>query len=499
MTQVYDANSPIFVPSRMSKSGFVSVLQAVGSPFAPQAEEIADVILTWPEWGPSWAKPIPLEFMLAICKHEHTYGTNKNSVLARGDTKSWTNARSVRMPGIPYTMYNDPVRKSEYVKYENVVDSVRDGLWRLQEPGYAYAKAGADTTKKIIAIWAPADDANNPAGYTADVVRSMNEWLTRYPAKGETMKIATDRMIKLLRERGLEVHDMRGKLKGNPKYDYGTVHSVAYIILHYTGDAFSRNFFKTVTGTDYDTSGPIPATMSHDDEVDLVKWYDNYHAGRDGGTWPGIAYGVLVFPSGRVYVNFDIGKLSYHAFRANDVSYAISCPNSQNQNPTGPQERGINNVIDILVNHTPEIPADHKDVYGHKEATFLDSKNTTACPGKFSHVAPHWRTHNAPTVPLTVTGNPVEELVFPETGKKLVLGFRAHWLNMEQKLGRELMIWTFGYPLTDELPPEKTGYQYTVQIFERAVWSWHGDKTGLWAIQIEHTGRDWAEKHGIQL
>lgn len=319
------------------------------------------------------------------------------------------------------------------------------------------------------------------------------------------MTAVTENIVRQLRDRGMEVVDFRGVLPVNSRYPYrqlqGGVSGVKYIIIHWTGDAFSREFFRNVVGHDYGTS-IISPDMSQPEEEMLVKWYNNYHMGKDGGTWPGIAYGIMVFPSGRIFVNFDVGTLSYHAFNANSVSYAVCMPNSNGQQPTTAQTLAINNVLDILAYHTPDIPAGHRQFFGHREATFLDSRNQTSCPGVWLPLVQHWRDTGTPTVELGKQppgSSPTSVLHFPETGKNLVWGFKGRWEFLEQKLGREAMIWSYGYPLTDEIPDvDIDGQKRTVQVFERSVWVWHPENEGkFWEVTLVQDGKEWATQRGL--
>lgn len=112
------------------------------------------------------------EFWLAIAGKEHTWGTNANSVLHRGNTRSWTNARTIRHPKITGTLYHDPARGSSYVRYRNVFDSLKDGLYRIEEPGYSYA--GKRRLAEIFSVWAPKEDQNDPEGYSWWVANYIN-------------------------------------------------------------------------------------------------------------------------------------------------------------------------------------------------------------------------------------------------------------------------------------------------------------------------------------
>lgn len=112
------------------------------------------------------------EAFLGITGREHDYGTNPGSVLHRQRTRSWGNARTIRTPGMRGTIVYDPVRKSSYAKYESVRDSVRDLMYRYDDPTYAYA--GKVTIADVIATHAPADDANDPDSFAWFIVNVIN-------------------------------------------------------------------------------------------------------------------------------------------------------------------------------------------------------------------------------------------------------------------------------------------------------------------------------------
>lgn len=296
----------------------------------------------------------------------------------------------------------------------------------------------------------------------------------------------TTRTLETLRNRGVEVIDLRGTLPPHPKgLRYGQVRGglsgVRFIIQHWTGDSFTRQTLRTITGTDYGTD-IITDRMTPEDEQDLILWYHQLHQKNDGGTWPGIAYGMLVFPSGRLYCCWDLGTLTYHAYNANAVSYAISCPNANAAEPTYPQMVTLNHVWDVLCNHTPEIPATHQELYGHREVTFLDNRNSTSCPGTFLPHVQRFRQTNKPTVELP-NHNP-HIRYFPETGHYVGHGFRGYW---EREGGLE----KFGYPLSEEYD---TPEGITVQWFERARFEYQPDiAKNPWGVVLGLVGREAAE------
>ena len=328
--------------------------------------------------------------------------------------------------------------------------------------------------------------------------------------KGPLMPTATEvttRTIATLRERGLTVIDLRGQLpvNSNPAYRYGSVRGglagVQYLIQHWTGDTFGRATLQTITGTDYGVAR-ISERMSQDDEIDLLRWYANYHISRDGGVWGGIAYGLMVLPSGRVYVNWDLGTLTYHAFNANAQSYALCCPNANAQPLTAAQKLALAHVWDVLCQHTPEIPAGQGTLYGHQEAAFLDSRNAgTVCPGQeVLALVRAYRTSGTLPAELTTTPDvagqqgptaPPSGMVFAETGKWVIEPFLSYFLGN----GGVRM---FGLPLSGMLTATAAdGQPRQVQYFERWVFEWHPEHDAANQVLGQRLGAQAAKAVGL--
>lgn len=225
-----------------------------------------------------------------------------------------------------------------------------------------------------------------------------------------TSKQATDRLIAALRARGRNVIDLRGKLPVNARTPYkqikGGLGGITVWAQHWTGDQFTRATIETITGTDYGVD-IFPANMAEQDEIDALVWYAKLHIGKDGGSWGGIAYGICVFPSGRIYVNWDLATQTYHAFDVNAYSYAVCCPGSNGQAPTAQALVSLNHVWQLLCEETPEAPAGWADLWGHTELRRFDARNQTVCPGAalLAHVQ-RARATSAPTVPLVMAEQP---------------------------------------------------------------------------------------------
>jgi hypothetical protein len=172
MTVSVDANSSFISPPRIDLTTFQAVLVEAGSPWADQAPAIYDLIVSEGHDPAVW---------LAIAGREHSFGTNRDSVLWRNDTRSWTNARTVRHPGLSYEIIRDSKRDSNYVRYRSVLDSVRDGMYRVTDPTYRYVREGRDTIGEVLGIWTE-DDA---IPYTQYVVDKVNGWMKEQPVAGE--------------------------------------------------------------------------------------------------------------------------------------------------------------------------------------------------------------------------------------------------------------------------------------------------------------------------
>lgn len=288
-----------------------------------------------------------------------------------------------------------------------------------------------------------------------------------------TPRAVTDRLIAALRARGREVIDVRGELPVNPNplYRYGLLAGglagVEYLIVHWTGDAFTTAVLAQMGVPDIGGDGVIDAELSVADERRLLSWYAAYHWAKDGGTWGGLAYGLLVLPSGRIYVAWDVGTLTYHAWTgANRRSYALSCPISRGVPPTPAQVQGLLAALTVLCEETPEIPAGRSQVYGHGEATFLDSRNSTSCPGT---VLPHVRAFRDGTLVLPAPAPPVgEEIRFPGSPYLVGGGFAAVYRGLGERAAPLI-----GLPESGEVDVVINGAPRRVQLFERATLAWY--------------------------
>jgi hypothetical protein len=182
-------HSPFRSKPRISRAGFVTVLQRTGSlgsaalwgptpqhDRASVAGNVYDAIVN--EGGD------PAVY-LAICGREHTFGQNQSSVLWRSHnagqpTRAWGNQRTIRHPGIEHLpQWNDPERRSAYARFASVIDSARDAVYRVNDPSFAYSNA--QTILEVISIWAPSSDDNKPQGFAQYIADRINEWQQEFP------------------------------------------------------------------------------------------------------------------------------------------------------------------------------------------------------------------------------------------------------------------------------------------------------------------------------
>ena len=191
-------------------------------------------------------------FWLAICGREHSFGTNRDSVLWRNDTRSWTNARSVRLPGLSYELITDAERGGPYVRYASVADSLRDGIYRLDEPSYVYQQEGRHSIGAVIARWTESEaDA-----YVAYVVERMNVWAVSVssPTPGVTALSGLIDIRQQLPHRPLSDHEIAGPFETRPMTEKRG------LVAHYSG----------------------PPVTRRDDTLAVLQSEAEYHVGKTG-------------------------------------------------------------------------------------------------------------------------------------------------------------------------------------------------------------------------
>ena len=168
---MYTSDSPFRSRARISPERFEEEMARVGSPWAASARELYDLIVENDHDPAVW---------LAIGLREHRLLTDPRAVALRLGTNSWTNARSVRVPGMDHDLVTTAElrqagiddREGPYVRYRSVEDSLRDGMARIDDPDYAYRRAAAVTLRQVLSLWTESESVE----YVQFVVDRLNGW-----------------------------------------------------------------------------------------------------------------------------------------------------------------------------------------------------------------------------------------------------------------------------------------------------------------------------------
>lgn len=423
-------DSPFIAPPRISRATFEGVLATAGSPWAARAGEIHDTIVAARQDPAIW---------LAICAEEHSYGTNRDSVLWRNDTRSWTNARTVRDPSISgWEIVRDAVRGSDYVRYADLLDSVRDGLYRITDPTYRYVREGRRSIGAVFAIWTEGDGAR----YAASVVRRVNEWM-----HSEEPTPYANIISGLVDVRGqLARRDRSDGVSAGP-YERRSLSAKRGVVVHYSG----------------------PPVQQRAETLAVLQSEARYHVGKDWshpGDPPvrgdGLMYHVAIGDDGTAYLCRDLEAVLWHcgAWPQNALALSVHIPIGGTQRATAAQLATLTRVIDEwrMATGTPG-----SDVWGHQEL------QPTACPG----------TLMADFVYPYRAGSPAVDdgQWFTETGCYVGGAFWTYWRG---RGGLPI----FGYPLSNE----RNEAEMTVQYFERAVFEWHPGNPDPYKVLLRRLG-----------
>lgn len=435
-------DSPFKAAPTISFQGFKTILERAKSPFVSEADAIYHAIVAYGHDPARW---------LGIAFKEHNFGTNMNSVYGRNDTKSWTNARSVRHPDVKKTakIITDPVRKSNYVKYASVLDSVLDGLYRVDEAGYAYD--GKTTIKEVIAVWAPAEDANNPEGYAQTIAKLVNEWSKEFPVSEVPMAVPTQADI------GFPVQVVWAADKG----PWRPLQDVKWFVVHCTEGWWPSD-------RDYLAAATPPVASSH-----VV-------VAPDGTLAFEVPLDITAWTAGNDYV-------SRHSIQVEISGFA-------SKGFTDAQYKSVARFFVWCKNQGVNVPFE-----------YVGKENINGKPGLISHAdVPNpnqpgkWGGHSGHTDPgplfsyekliaemkTVLDPVPVNEVrYFDSTQHYLAHGFRGFWESYGERA-----LPTFGFPISEEFT-DANGI--TVQWFERARFEHQPDIAGNpWGVVLGLIGNE---------
>lgn len=448
-------DSPFITPPRISRGQFQAVLAEAGSPWAARGGAIFDLIADAGQDPGVW---------LAICALEHAYGTNRDSVLWRNDTRSWTNARTVRDPGISgWEIITDSQRGSHYVRYADVLDSVRDGLYRITDPGYRYVREGRRTIAEVFAIWTEGDSD----GYARGVVRLMNEWIDADPdpSPTATQGVPGQRGEGLFDLGGLtDLVDARHLLVARERDD------------GVRAGPFERRTLGEKRGLVVHYSGPPVGDRAN--TLAVLQAEARYHVGKNwaaAGDAPlygdGLMYHVAVGDDGTAWLCRDPEAVLWHcgAWPQNALALAVHVPVGGEQRATPAQLATLLRIADEWRSATG---TPLSEVWGHQELS------PTACPGTLmaDFIHPYREGRLKPVA---------DGQFFAETGHFVGGGFWRYW---RERGGLPI----FGYPLTEELRENDR----TVQYFERAVFEYHPANPEPYTVLLRRLGAEALERRG---
>jgi len=425
-------DSPFISPSRISRATFERVLVGAGSPWAARAGEVHDTIVAAGQDPAVW---------LAICAEEHTYGINRLSVLWRNDTRSWTNARTVRDPSLTgWEIVRDSVRGSDYVRYADVLDSVRDGLYRITDPSYRYVRENRRTIAEVFAIWTEGDGAR----YAAAVVRRVNEWIASEAGAPNANVIGG-----LVDVRGqLARRERRDGVSAGP-YERRPLAEKHGVVIHYSGPPVERRAETLVV---------LQAEARYHVDKD---WS---HPGDPAVRGDGLMYHVAVGDDGTAYLCRDLEAVLWHcgAWPQNARALSVHVPIGGSQRATAAQLATLRRVVDEWRRATG---TPLSEVWGHQEL------QPTSCPGTL--MADFVFPYREPK-PDSEHGQ-----WFAETGCYAGGAFWSYW---RERGGLPI----FGYPLTNERIEDGM----TVQYFERAVFEWHPQNPEPYKVLLRRLGAE---------
>ena len=162
----------IDVAPDMTELAFIGVLKAAGSPALSSAHAVYQYCVK---------RRVSPAFLLALFRHESTFGTKGTATV----THSWGNTRLPAHGGVGVVRMTTPTeaRSGSFPVFRDWIDGGIATVARLVEyPAYQ----GKTTVQEIVPTWAPSSDGNNPAGYVAAVLASMDTW-TQTPPEAGTM------------------------------------------------------------------------------------------------------------------------------------------------------------------------------------------------------------------------------------------------------------------------------------------------------------------------
>jgi hypothetical protein len=435
------SNTPFRMGTKITKAIFMDEAVRQGMPGTPLFDGVADPIGMLADiYDLIVSRGHSAEVWLGIAGREHSWGRNSSSVLYRGNTRSWTNARSIRTPGMPGGVWNDPVRKSSYAIYRNVYDSVADGMYRIDDPSFSYA--GAHSLADVIKVWAPAEDSNDPEGYAWWVLNyAQGLWGRMTPAipGGDSPFIPWIPA------------DSRHYTQGR------TVAWPDLLVVHHTDGWDSLNWLTISPNSN------VSATylLNHDGtpRAQLVRHQDTPH------TTGSLNPRTLTWEWERYWTN---PAQRQHPQRVPDSTY----------------KNIAKAIADAVIIERARGNPNFQGILKRNQIGPHNQWGNTTCPGNLdvNILYPLIVASMEGQLSPPPTDKPGMRLV-PETGKYLYGGFKGLWEQLES-LDQHLVYRTVGYPLSNEGWALVDGQKRRVQLFNKAAFIWNQGLTSPYDVTV---------------
>ncbi|CAN5605049.1 hypothetical protein BH23CHL2_BH23CHL2_25190 [soil metagenome] len=237
---MYTTDSAFRSRARVSLARLEAEMRRVGSPWAERAGGLYELIEQGGHDPAVW---------LAIGLREHRLLTDSRAVALRLETNSWTNARSVRLPGLSHDLVTTEDlrragitdREGPYVRYRSVEDSLRDGMARVDDVGYVYRQRFAVTLRQVLSIWTGPEGAPDAEGYIRFVVDRLNEWRAQGAPTGFERSWWDDPEIEFVPDRSGEYGYGKGSWGRNG-------HEIDLLIIHITAGVDSLGWLNGPNG-----------------------------------------------------------------------------------------------------------------------------------------------------------------------------------------------------------------------------------------------------------
>lgn len=460
----------------MTEPAFVASLAGTPVPASEASEAYRRIV----------ALRVSPAFCRFVFRHESSDGTA--GICPKYATKSPGNTRSSRTgkgrqinTNVARWKGDVPSMKGIYVQYDSWADGFEDVAFRIVDPGFAYAKAGATTLETILPIFAPPTDGNNPDAYIAAGVSYMSRIIIPGGIVPKHIRVAASA-------------GHRNTAGGDAREQLQSIELTEEFYRQSRGIAGLEVVVFTPDGPDADSDpgdGMYPGTYN-----DLAREIVRRHA-----TTPfdvAFAWHTEGGPEGLFII-------APYWDAANDHDTEVDGPLGElivaRMTAALGMKRRSTGVL------RPGIMAEYQTGVGGQGSRLGDFASTAAikdtCTRFVIEVGSHTQAGDlAKFNAATAAGAMIDALCayygiarqappppadefrfFTETGHGIGHGFKNYW-----ETNGGLLI--FGYPLTDEIDEDGQ----TVQYFERAVFEFHPQNPDPYRVLLRRLGAEALER-----